>query len=56
MANNGAPYSGLTMEHQVKSEEKAAFYHLRLIVRILRFLDQSAAKALVHAFLMSRLD
>jgi hypothetical protein len=44
------------MEHQVKSVAKAAFYHLRLIARFRRFLDQSAAKALVHAFVMSRLD
>ena len=48
--------SGQTMEHQVKSVEKAAFYHLKLIARIRRFLDQSVAKALVHAFVMSRLD
>ncbi len=48
--------SGLTMEHQVKSVAKAAFFHLRLIARIRRFFDQSAAKALVHAFVMSRLD
>ena len=44
------------MEHQVKSAAKSAFYHLRLIARIRRFLDQSATKALVHAFVMSRLD
>ncbi len=48
--------AGLTMEHQVKSAAKSAFYHLRLIARIRRFLDQSATKALVHAFVMSRLD
>jgi hypothetical protein len=40
------------MEHQVKIVAKAAFYHLRLIARIRRFLNQSAAKALVHAFVM----
>ena len=33
------------MEHQVKIVAKAAFYHLRLIARIRRFLNQSAAKA-----------
>ncbi len=44
------------MEHQVKSAAKAAFYHLRLIARIRRFLDQSASKALVHPFVISRLD
>jgi hypothetical protein len=44
------------MEHQVKSVAKAAFYHLSLIARIRRFLDQSVAKALVHAFVMLRLD
>jgi hypothetical protein len=44
------------MGRQVKSAAKSAFYHLRLIARIRRFLDQSATKALVHAFVMSRLD
>ncbi len=44
------------MERQVKSSAKSAFYHLRLIARIRRFLDQSDTKALVYAFVMSRLD
>jgi hypothetical protein len=44
------------MEQQVKSTEKSAFYHLRLIARIRHFLEQSATKALVHIFLMSPLD
>jgi hypothetical protein len=44
------------MERQVKSSAKSGFYHLRLIARIRRFLDQSDTKALVHAFVMSRLD
>ena len=47
---------GLTMERQVKSAAKSAFYHLRLIARIRRFLDQSDTKALVYAFVISRLD
>lgn len=54
--NLGVFDSALTMKHQVKSAAKAAFYHLRLIARIRRFLHQSAVKALVHAFVMSRLD
>ena len=48
--------AGLTMECQVKSAAKSAFYHLRIIARIRRFLDLSATKTLVHAFVMSRLD
>jgi hypothetical protein len=32
--------SGLTMERQVKSAIKSAFYHLRLIARIRRLLNQ----------------
>ena len=44
------------MECQVKSAAKSAFYHLRIIARIRRFLDLSATKSLVHAFVMSRLD
>jgi hypothetical protein len=48
--------AGLTMECQVKSAAKSAFYHIRIIARIRRFLDLSATKTLVHAFVMSRLD
>lgn len=48
--------SGLKMEQQVKSVAKTSFYHLRLIARICRFLEQSAAKALVHAFVLSPFD
>lgn len=48
--------SGLTMERQVKSAIKSAFYHLRLIARIRRLLIQSAKKTLVRAFVLSRLD
>jgi hypothetical protein len=55
--NLGALFdAGLKMERQVKSAAKSAFYHPRLIARIRRFLDHSATKVLVHAFVMSRLD
>ena len=48
--------SELTMEPHVKNSCKSAFFHLRTIARIRRFLNLSATKALVHAFVLSRLD
>ena len=44
------------MGPHVKRVSKSAFYHLRLISRIRRFLNFSATKTLVHALVLSRID
>ena len=48
--------SELTMAPHVKNACKSAFFHLRTIARIRNFLNLPATKALVHAFVLSRLD
>ncbi len=48
--------SQLSMELHVKKASRSAFYHLRLIARIRRFLNLAATKTLVHAFVLSRMD
>ena len=48
--------SELTMEPHVKNSCKSAFFHLRTITRIRHFINLSATKALVHAFVLLRLD
>ena len=46
----------LTMTSQVHAVCKSAFYQLRNIARIRCYLTNSAAKTMVHALVMSRLD
>jgi hypothetical protein len=46
----------LTMTNQVHAVCKSAFYQLRNIARIRCYLTDTAAKTLVHALVMSRLD
>ena len=48
--------SEISIGPHVKRVSKSAFYHLRLISRIRRFLNLSAANTLVHAFVLSRID
>ena len=44
------------MERQVSAVCKSAFFHIRNISRIRKFLSVSSTKALVHAFVTCRLD
>ena len=46
----------LNLEHQVSSICKSAFFHIRNISRIRKFLSVNSTKALVHAFVTYRLD
>ena len=46
----------LNMEHQLSAICKSAFFHIRNISRIRKFLSVDSAKALVHAFVTCRLD
>ena len=46
----------LNMERQVSAICKSAFFHIRNISRIRKFLSVDSAKALVHAFVTCRLD
>ena len=46
----------LNMERQVSAICKSAFFHIRNISRIRKFLSVSSTKALVHAFVTGRLD
>lgn len=46
----------LTMEHQVKNICKAAYFQLRRIANIRRYLTTAAAQSLVNALVTSRLD
>ena len=46
----------LNMERQVSAICKSAFFHIRNISRIRKFLSVSSTKALVHAFVTCRLD
>ena len=48
--------SELSMDRFVSSKYKTCMYHLRCISRIRRYLTFEAAKSLVHAFVISRLD
>jgi hypothetical protein len=47
--------SHLSMEAQIESSCKKAYYHLRRIARKKRFLSQSAVVQLVRAFVLSQL-
>ena len=46
----------LNIEHQVSAICKSAFFNIRSISRIRKFLSVDSAKALVHAFVTCRLD
>ena len=48
--------SHLTKDAQVRSACKKAFYHLRRISQIRKFLTESALAQLIHAFVISQLD
>lgn len=46
----------LTGETQVNATVKAAFYHVRQLGQIRRFLTDKSAASVVHAFITSRID
>ena len=46
----------LNMERQISAICKSAFFHIRNISRVRKFLSVSSTKALVHAFVTCRLD
>ena len=48
--------SHLTMDGQIRSICKNAFYHLRRISQLKKFLSKPALAQLIHAFVISRLD
>ena len=45
-----------TMQKQISAVCKTAYFHLRNIARIRKYLSESAAQSLVHAFVSSRID
>lgn len=48
--------SHLTMDKQIRATCKRAYFHIRRIARIKRFLPTPAVKQLIHAFVISQLD
>ena len=48
--------SNLSMKSHIQSVCKSAWYHLRNLFQIRKYLTQPAAETLVHAFISSRLD
>ncbi|KAG1653863.1 hypothetical protein GQR58_025352 [Nymphon striatum] len=48
--------SSLTMALDIKQLSKSAFYHLKNISRIRRFLSPATTEKLVHAFISSKID
>ena len=55
--NVGVIYdSSMSMENHIMAICKAAFFHLRNISRIMKYLSTQMAEMLVHAFVSSRLD
>ena len=48
--------SVMSMEPQVNSVCKSAFYHLRNLSRIRKYISMQSAEVLVHAFVTSKLD
>ena len=48
--------SHLTIDSQIRSSFKKAYFHLRRIARIRRFFLRSALCQLIHAFVLSQLD
>ena len=47
---------GLKMEKQVNKMVSSGWYHLSNISRVRKYFTQEATEALVHAFVMSKLD
>ena len=54
--NLGILDSQLTMERHVTSTCKSAYFHLRNIARICKFLPRLSLERLIHAFIFSKLD
>ena len=48
--------SVMSMEPQVNAVCKSAFYHLRNLSRIRKYISMQSAEILVHAFVTSKLD
>ena len=48
--------SSMSMENHIMAICKAAFFHLRNISRIRKYLSTQTAEMFVHAFVSSRLD
>ena len=48
--------SALTMETQINNILKSCYFHLRSISKIRKYLTVESTKALIHAFVTSRLD
>ncbi|XP_067097450.1 uncharacterized protein [Osmerus mordax] len=46
----------LSFEYHIKQITRTAFFHLRNIAKILKFLSKDDAEKLIHAFVTSRLD
>ena len=48
--------SCLDMEQHIKMTTQKAFYHIRKLGKIRKYLDKQTAETVVHAFITSRLD
>ena len=48
--------STLSLTHHIKQLSKSAFYHLKNIARIRRFLSFATTEKLIHAFITSKID
>ena len=46
----------LTMSHHVNDVVKGAFYHLRNIAKIRKYISEDITEVLIHAFVSSKLD
>ena len=46
----------LSFEYHIKQITRTAFFHLRNIAKIRKFLSKDDAEKLIHAFVTSRLD
>ena len=44
------------MSHHIKNIVKGAFYHLRNIAKIRKYINTATAEVLVHSFISSKLD
>ena len=53
---NKARNIGVTMSFHVNNTVKVAFYHLRNIAEILKYINVTTAEVFVHAFINSKLD
>src|SRR6056300_467171 len=48
--------STLSMTHHIKQLSKGAFYHLKNIARIRRYLSFATTEKLIHVFITSKID